>query len=149
MANRWGKVETETDFNFLGSKTMEDSDCSHKIKRYLLLERKAMTNLDSILKNRYHFANQHPYSKAMVFPVIMYGCWTTKKAEMKWSEVAQSCPTLCNPMDCNLPGFSVHQIFQAQVLEWVAISFSKRRLSAKEFMLLNCDAGDNSWELLR
>ena len=83
MANRWGKVETETDFNFLGSKTMEDSECSHKIKRYLLLERKAMTNLDSILKNRYHFANQHPYSKAMVFPVIMYGCWTTKKAEMK------------------------------------------------------------------
>ena len=44
---------------------------------------------------------------------------------MKWSEVAQSCPTLCNPMDCSLPGSSVHGIFQARVLEWIAISFSK------------------------
>ena len=76
-----GKVETDTDFIFLGSKTMVDSDCSHKIKRYLLLERKAMTNLDSILNSRDHFANQGPYSKTMVFPVVMYGCWTTKKAE--------------------------------------------------------------------
>ena len=53
-------METVTDFNFFGSKITADGDCSHEIKRYLLLERKAMTNLDSILKNRYHFANQHP-----------------------------------------------------------------------------------------
>ena len=79
----WHKDGNAVETVFLGSKIAAGGDCSHKIKRYLLLERKAMTNLDSILKNRYHFANQHPYSKAMVFPVIMYGCWTTKKAEMK------------------------------------------------------------------
>ena len=66
-------------FNFLGSKITADGDCSHEIKRYLLLGRKVMTNLDSILKSRdIIFAN-----KAMVFPVVMYGCegWTVKKAE--------------------------------------------------------------------
>ena len=47
-------------------------------------------------------------------------------SEVKWSEVAQSCPTLCDPMDCSLPGSSVHGIFQARILEWVAISFSRR-----------------------
>ena len=52
MANRWGKVETVTDFIFLGSKITADSDCSHEIKRHLLLGRKAMTNLDSTLKSR-------------------------------------------------------------------------------------------------
>ena len=52
MVNRWGNVETVTDFIFLGSKTTVDEDCSHDIKRYLLLGRKAMTNLDSVLKSR-------------------------------------------------------------------------------------------------
>ena len=78
-----GKVEAVTDFIFLGSKITVDSDCSHKIKRHLLLERKAMTNLDSILKSRdiTLLTKIHPV-KATVFPV-MYGCesWTTKKAE--------------------------------------------------------------------
>ena len=71
-------VETVRDFIFGGSKTTADGDCSHEIKRCLLLGRKAMTNLDSILKSRHYFAN-----KAMVFPVVMYGCenWTIKKAE--------------------------------------------------------------------
>ena len=65
-------METVTDFIFLGSKITADGDCSHKIKRHLLLERKAMTNLDSIV----HLV------KAMVFPIVMYGCesWTIKKA---------------------------------------------------------------------
>ena len=77
-------METVTDFIFLGSKVTADNDCSHKIKRCFLLKRKVMTNLDSILKSRdiilltiVHLV------KAMVFPVVMYGCesWTIKKAE--------------------------------------------------------------------
>ena len=66
------KVETVTDFIFLGSKITVDCDCSHEIKRHLLLGRKAMTNL------------------------------------VQFSSAAQSCPTLCDPMDCSTPGFSVH-----------------------------------------
>ena len=76
-------METVTDFIFLGSKITADGDCSHEIKRYLLLGRKAMTNLDSTLKSRDILStNVHPV-KAMVFPVVMYGCesWTIKKAE--------------------------------------------------------------------
>ena len=84
MANRWGKVESVTDFIFLGFKITADGDCSHKIKRCLLLGRKAMTNLDSMLKGRDITlpTNVH-LVKAMVFPVVMYGCekWTIKKAE--------------------------------------------------------------------
>ena len=76
--------ETVTGFNFLGSKITVDCDCSHEIKRCLLLERKVVTNPDSILKSRYInlLTNVH-LVKAMVFPVVMYGCesWTIKKAE--------------------------------------------------------------------
>ena len=84
MANRWGKVETVTDFTFLGCKITEDSDCSHEIKRCLLLGRKAMTNLDSILKSRdITLPTKVHLVKTMVFQVVMYGCesWTIKKAE--------------------------------------------------------------------
>ena len=85
MANRWGTMETLTDFIFLGSRITADGNCSHEIKRQLLLGRKALiTNLDSILKNRDITlpTNVH-LVKAMVFPVVMYGCesWTIKKAE--------------------------------------------------------------------
>ena len=77
-------VETVSDFIFLGSQITADGDCSHEIKRHLLLGRKVMTNLDSILKSRdiTLSANVH-LVKAMVFPVVMYGCesWTVKKAE--------------------------------------------------------------------
>ena len=86
MANKWGKMETVTDFIFLGSKIIADSDCSHEINKYLLLGRKAMTNLDSIFKSRYiTLLTKVCIVKAMVFPVVMYGyeCWTTKKAESK------------------------------------------------------------------
>ena len=78
------KVETVTDFTFLGSKIIADGDCNHKIKRCLLLGRKAITNLDSIFKKqRHHSANKGLYIKAMVFPVVMYKCesWAIKKAE--------------------------------------------------------------------
>ena len=77
-------VETETDFIFWGSKITADGDCSPEIKRHLLLGRKAMTNLDSILKSRdVTLPTKVHLVKAMVFPVVMYGCdsWTIKKAE--------------------------------------------------------------------
>ena len=76
--------ETVADFIFLGSKITADSNCSHEIKRYLLLGRKVMTNLDSILKSRdVILLTKVHLVKAMVFPVVMYGCesWTIKKAE--------------------------------------------------------------------
>ena len=78
------KVETVTVFIFLGSKITADSDCSHEIKRCLLLGRKSMTNLDSILKSRdVTLPTKACLVKDMVFPVVMYGCesWTIKKAE--------------------------------------------------------------------
>ena len=77
-------METVTDFIFLGSKITVDHDCSHEIKRPLLLGRKAMTNLDSMLKGRdITLLTEVHLVKAMVFPVVMYGCesWTIKKAE--------------------------------------------------------------------
>ena len=77
-------VETVTDFTFLGSKITADGECSHEIKRCLLLGRKVMTNLDSILKNRdITLQTKVHLVKAMVFPVVTYGCesWTIKKAE--------------------------------------------------------------------
>ena len=77
-------VERVTDFSFLGSKMTEDGDCSHEIKRHLLFGRKAMTDLDSILKSRdITLPTKVCLVKAMVFPVVMYGCesWTIKKAE--------------------------------------------------------------------
>ena len=77
-------VETVSDFIFLGSKITADGDCSHEIKRCLLLGRKVMTNLDSIFKSRdITFSTKVCLVKAMVFPVVMYGCksWTVKKAE--------------------------------------------------------------------
>ena len=77
-------VETVSDFTFLGSKITADGDCSHEIKRHLLLGRKVMTNLESILKSSdITLPTKVRLVKAMVFPVVMYGCesWTVKKAE--------------------------------------------------------------------
>ena len=84
MANRWGNNGNSGDFIFLGSKITADGDCIHEIKRHLLLARKAMTNLDSILKIRdITMPTKVHLVKAMVFPVVMYGCesWTIKKTE--------------------------------------------------------------------
>ena len=106
MANRWGKMETVTDFIFLGSKIMVDSECSHEIKRHLLLGRKAMTNLESIIKSRdITLLTKVCIVKTMVFPVVMYGCesWTIKKAE-RWRiwcfliVVLEKTPE--SPLDC-------------------------------------------------
>ena len=76
-----------------------------------------MTNLDSVLKRRdITLPTKICLVKALVFPVVMYGC------EYVPVQSLQSCPTLCDPMDCSLPGCSVHGILQARILEWVAIS---------------------------
>ena len=145
-------MKTVTDFIFLGSKITADGDCSHEIKRHLLLGRKVRTNLDSILKSRdITLPTKVHLVKPMVFLVVMYGCgsWTTKQAKhqridafelwcwrrllrVPWtakrsnqsilkeispgcslevkseSEVAQSCPTLCDPMNRSTPGLLVH-----------------------------------------
>ena len=99
------RVETVADFIFLGSKITADGDCNHEIKRCLLLGRKVMTNLDSILKSRgIPLLTKIHLFKAMVFPVVMYGCesWSIKKAEHRridafelWLE-----KTLESPLDC-------------------------------------------------
>ena len=96
-------VEIVADFILGGSKITADGDCSHEIKRHLLLERKVMTNVDSILKSRdITLPTKVPLIKVMVFPVVMYGCE----------------------------------------------SWTKRKLSTEELMLLNCGVGEDSWESL-
>ena len=78
-------METLTDFNFLGSKITADGDCSHEIKRCLLLGRKVMTNLDSIFKSRdITLPTKVHLVKAMVFPVIMYGCESCTIKKVEW-----------------------------------------------------------------
>src|SRR5574337_586201 len=81
MGKQWKQCQTI----FLGSKITADGDCSHEIKRHLLLGRKVMTNLDSILKSRHYFANKGPSSQGYGFSIVMYGCesWTIKKAELR------------------------------------------------------------------
>ena len=84
MGNRWGNSGNSVRFIFRGSKITADVDCSHEIKIHLLLERKVMTTLESILKSRdITLPTKVHLVKAMVFPVVMYGCesWTVKKAE--------------------------------------------------------------------
>ena len=88
------RVETVSDFVFLGSKITADGDCSHEVKRLLLLGRKVMTNLDSILKRRdITLPTEVRLVKAMVFPVVMYGCesWTVKKAECQRIDAFEVC----------------------------------------------------------
>ena len=94
-------VETVSDFIFGGSKITTDGDCSHEIKRHLLLGRKIMTNLDSMLKSRdITLPTKVRLVKAMVFPVVMHGCdsWTVKKAELRRIVVLEK--TLESPLDC-------------------------------------------------
>ena len=84
MANRWGNSRNSARLYFLGLQITADGDCSHEIKRHLLLGRKVITNLDSILKSReITLPTKVHLVEAMVFPVVMYGCesWTIKRAE--------------------------------------------------------------------
>ena len=121
-------METVAYFIFLGSKITADGDCSHEIKRHLLLGRKVMTNLDRILKSSdITLSTKVHLVKAMGFPIVMYGCesWTIKKAAASAADKShQSCPTLCGPIDSSPPGSPVPGILQTRTLEWVAISFS-------------------------
>ena len=94
MANRWETVETVSDFIFGGSKITADGDCSHEIKRHLLLGRKVMTNLDSIFKSRdITLLTKVCLVKTMVFAVVMYGCesWTVKKVEGRRIDAFELC----------------------------------------------------------
>ena len=96
-------MEAVRDFIFGGSKITTDGDCSHEIKRCLLLGRKVMTNLDSILKTRdITLPTKVCLVKAMVFPVVMYGCesWTIKKAEHRRIDAVVLEKTLESPLDC-------------------------------------------------
>ena len=101
-------METATDFIFLSSKITAGGDCSHEIKRYLLLGRKTVTNLDNILKSRHTtLPTIVCLVEAMVFPVVMYGC------ESMNVKVLQKCPTFYDLMGC-----TVHGILQARILNW-------------------------------
>ena len=116
-------VETVSDFIFGGSKITADGDCSHEIKRHLLLGRKVMTNLDSILKSRdITLPTKVRLIKAMVFPVVMYGCesWTVKKAEhLKnwcfWTVVLEK--TLESLLDCK----EIQPVHPKEDQSWVFI----------------------------
>ena len=99
-----------------------------KLKKHLLLGRKVMTNLDSILKSRdITLLTKIHLVKAIFLPVVIYGCesWNIKKvAAAAAAKSLQLCPTLCDPIDGSPPGSPVPGILQARTLEWVAISFS-------------------------
>ena len=104
MGNRWGNVEIVSDFIFEDSKITADGDCSHEIKRRLLLGRKVMTKLESILKSRdITLPTKVRLVKAMVFPVVMHGCesWTVKKVEHRRIDAFE---LWCwrSPMDCKI-----------------------------------------------
>ena len=124
MANE-RQMETVRDFIFLDSKITADGDCSHEIKRRLLLGRKVMTKLDSILKSRdITLLTKVHKVKSMVFLTVIYRNqnWTKKKAAAAAMSL-QSCLTLCDPIDSSPQGSPIPGILQARTLEWVAISF--------------------------
>ena len=102
-------METVTDFIFLGSKTTVNCYCTREIKRRLLLGRKAVTNLDRVLKSRdITLPTKIRILKAKVSPVVTYRC---KFSSVQFRSFAQSCLTLCSPMNCSTPGFPVyHQL---------------------------------------
>ena len=113
-----------TDFLFLSSRITADDDYSCEIKGHVLLRRKAMTNLDDVLKSRDITLLTKVHT--MFFPVVTYRCenWTIKKAAAAAAKSLQSCLTLCNPIDGSPAGSPISGILQARTLEWVAIFFS-------------------------
>ena len=144
MVNRWGKkAETMADFIFLGSRIIADGDCSHEIKRHLLLGRKVMTNLDSIFKSRdITLSTKVHLVKAMVFPVVMYGCesWTIKKAECRridafelwcWRRLLRVPGTARRSNQCILKEISPGISLEGMILLLLLLSrFSRVRLCA-------------------
>ena len=131
MVNRWRESRNSDGFSFHLLQNYF-SDCSHEIKRCLLLEIKAMTSLDSVLKSRdITLLTQIHLIKPKIFPIVTYKCehWTIKKAEAEERrsevKVTQSCLTLCDSMD-----YTVHGILQAT--EWVAFPFSRGSSQPKD-----------------
>ena len=131
-----------TNFIFLGSKITAHDDCSHEIKKRLLLGRKAMIksyDRQHIEKQRQYFANTHSSSQSYGFSSSQVWMWELDHKEgCCCCLAAESWLTLCNPIVCSQPGSSFHGILQIRTLEWVAISFSKkkaehRRIDAFEF----------------
>ena len=119
------KVETVSDFIFLGSKITVDGDCSHKVKGHLLLGRKAMTNLESVLKSRdTTLLTKFGLVKAMVFLVVMYGCesWTIKKVEQQRTDAFELCvvleKTLESPLDCK----EIQPVHPKENQSWIFIA---------------------------
>ena len=148
MASRWGIKETETYFISGGSKITAGSDWNHEIKRRFLLGRKAMTNLDNVLRSRDIISmTKTCITNAMVFPIVLYEYerWTIKKAE-SWRtdafelcvSVVPLCLTLWDPRGSSSPGFSVHGVFQARIQEWVAIPFSKWYSQPRDWTCVFC-----------
>ena len=124
MANRWGNNGNSERLYFGGSKITADDECSHEIKRRLLLGRKAMTNLDSILKSRgITLLAKARLAKAVGFPAVV--CGHESWAAHTQAQLLQACRTHCDSTDCSPPASSVHGILQARILEWDAISFSR------------------------
>ena len=136
-------VETVADFIFLGSKITADGDCSHEIKRCLLLGRKVMTNIDSILKSRdITLSTKLRLVKAMVFPVVMYGCesWTIKKVEhrrMDTFELWCSEKTLESPLDSKeiSPGCSLEGLMLKLKLQYFGHLMQRADSFEKTLML--------------
>ena len=137
-------MEIVTDFIFGGSKIIVDGDCSHEIKRCLLLERKFMTNLDSILKSRdITLPTKVHVVKALVFPVAMYGCesWTIRKAIGEGNGNPLQCSCLENPRDGGAWWAAVCGVAQS----WTRLKLlSRPSRSTEELMLLNCGVGVDS-----
>ena len=123
MANRWGNSGNSVRLYFLGSKITADGDCSHEIKRHLLLGRKVMTNLDSIFKSRdITLPTKVCLVKAMIFPVVMYGCksWTVKKAERQRIDAFElwCWRRLLSPLDCK----EIQPVYSKGDQSWVFIA---------------------------
>ena len=136
-------METVTDFIFLGSKITLDSDCSHKIKRCLLLGRKAMANLDNVLKRRdITLPTKICMVKAMVFPVVMYGCesWTVKKAECQridacWRRLLRDLWTARRSNQSILKEINPANSFEGLMLKLQYIGLMRRANSLEKMML--------------
>ena len=117
-------VETVADFTFLGSKITADGDCSHEIKRHLLLGRKVMNTVDNMLKSKDVTLPLKVHLVEVFFPVVMYRCesWIVKKAATAAAKLLQSCLILCDPIHGSQPGSTVPGILQGRTLKWVAKS---------------------------
>ena len=153
MEKQWKQWQTI----FLGYKSTADGDCSHEIKRRLLLGRKVMTNLDSILKSRdITLPTEVCLVKAMIFPVVMYGCesWTIKKAEHQRIDALNcgvgedSWESLGLQGDPTSPS-SRKSVLNIHWKDW-CWNWNSNTLATpcKELMLLNYGVGENSWEFL-